>query len=461
MPEKKSQKTVKRVKTGAIERRFSMAKAGVFAGARYATQTAATVFSDKESREQKHKEILSKQAQYLADELGKLKGSIVKVGQMLALWGEHFLPKEVTDALHTLEDDTAIVEWPVMRAELERYLGRDKLMELDIDPVPIGAASLGQVYVSTRKSDGKKICLKIQYPGVATAIDTDLQAVAQLLRVTRVVPMTKEFEQWLEEIRNMMTREVDYELELRTTARFRKYLAGDDRYIVPEVYPEYSSSNVIATEYQPGHVLNSDAVLNLSQERRNAIGEACLDLCWREVFDWGEMQTDPNFGNYFVKFGDNGEKDRIILIDFGAVRKFTPETLMPGKKLITGSYLRDKDMIRQAMLELGFMTEDFPEHAFESFTELCVLAMEPFADIHHYPPAQEYLTEDGAYIWADSNLASRALVQASKSAASKHFAVPPKELMFLSRKLIGAFTLMSVISAEIKGQPMLAKYIEQ
>ena len=460
MSDHKSKKVVKRVKTGAIERRFSMAKAGVFAGAKFATQTAATVFSNKEDRERKQKEILSNQAQYLADELGKLKGSIVKVGQMLALWGEHFLPKEVTDALHTLEDDTAIVQWPVMRAELEKYLGRDKLMDLDIDPDPIGAASLGQVYLATRKTDGKQICLKIQYPGVATAIDSDLDAVAQLLKVTRVVPFTQEFEEWLEEIRAMMNREVDYELELRTTARFKKFLEKDSRFIVPEVYPEYSSSNVIATEYQPGHVLNSDVVLNLSQERRNAIGEACLDLCWQEVFNWGEMQTDPNFGNYFVRLGENGDSDKIILLDFGAVRKFTPETLVPGKKLILGSYLHDKSMLRQAMLELRFMTDDFPDDVFETFTELCFLAMEPFSDLEKFPPPAEYLNEDGAYIWEKSNLASRALVKASKSAASKHFAVPPKELMFLSRKLIGAFTLMSVISAEIKGQPLLAKYVD-
>ncbi|MGB3623614.1 MAG: AarF/ABC1/UbiB kinase family protein, partial [Ketobacter sp.] len=107
----KPKSTLKRVKTGAFERRFSMARAGFVAGTRLAAQSAGNMFSAKDQRAGKQKQILSKQAHYLADEIGKLKGSIVKIGQMMALYGEHFLPVEVTEALHTLEDDTAALEW--------------------------------------------------------------------------------------------------------------------------------------------------------------------------------------------------------------------------------------------------------------------------------------------------------------------------------------------------------------
>lgn len=452
-------KMVKRVKTGTFERRFSMAKAGMFASARYATQSAANLFAGKEHRAARQSENLSRQAQYLADELGKLKGSIVKVGQMMALWGEHFLPKEVTDALHTLEDSTAIVDWSLMRRELASHLGQEKLAELDINPNPIGAASLGQVYLATRKSDGAQICLKVQYPGVAEAIDSDLDSVAQLLRLSRLVPLTAEFTEWLDEIRMMMNREVDYELELRTTARFKSLLQDDPRFIVPSVYPEYSSSNVIATSYEPGSVLNSPEVLGLSQERRNKLGIACLELCWKEVFEWGEMQTDPNFGNYFLRIGDSVEDDKLVLLDFGAVRKFTPETLIPGKELIAGAYYHDVPRVKKAMMELGFMNEHFSDNAVREFSEVTFLAIEPFSNINQFPPPKEFINERGEYLWAKSNLASRALKKASSSALSKHFTIPPKEFMFLSRKLIGAFTLMSIIEAEIKGQDVLEKFL--
>src|SRR5690606_33996015 len=194
-----TRKTVKRVKTGAFERRFSLARAGILAGARYATLTAGTFLTPREQRADRRKAILSSQAQELVHELGKLKGSVVKIGQMMALFGEHFLPEEVTAALHTLENSTTALEWPAIERHLRKELGDIKLSELDIDREPIGAASLGQVHRAVRKSDGKELVLKIQYPGVADAIDSDLRAVVQLLRLSRMVPMTDQFNQWLDE----------------------------------------------------------------------------------------------------------------------------------------------------------------------------------------------------------------------------------------------------------------------
>src|SRR5699024_2176118 len=139
-------KTVKRVKTGSFERRFSMARAGVFAGAKYATLSAGAFFTPKNKREERRKEILSQQAQELVDELGQLKGSVVKIGQMMALFGEHFLPEEVTTALHTLESQTTAIAWSCMERHLKMELGEHKLADLDVSPTPIGAASLAQVH---------------------------------------------------------------------------------------------------------------------------------------------------------------------------------------------------------------------------------------------------------------------------------------------------------------------------
>src|SRR5699024_3342324 len=108
-------------------------------------------------------------------------------GQVMALYGEHFLPEEVTTALHTLEDQTTSLEWPAIERVLKAELGDEKLAQLDIDPDPIGAASLGQVHRAVRRSDGLELVLKIQYPGVADAVDSDLNAVAQILKMARLV----------------------------------------------------------------------------------------------------------------------------------------------------------------------------------------------------------------------------------------------------------------------------------
>ena len=161
--------SVARIKTGSFERRLSLTRAGLFAGTRIASHMATNWFSGKEKREERHSAMMSSQAQLLVDELGSLKGSVVKIGQVMALYGEHFLPDEVTKALHTLEDQTTSLEWSAIERVLKEELGTDRLNQLEVDPEPIGAASLGQVHRARRKSDGLELVLKVQYPEIGRA----------------------------------------------------------------------------------------------------------------------------------------------------------------------------------------------------------------------------------------------------------------------------------------------------
>jgi len=453
-------KTLERIKTGAFERRLSMTKIGIVAGTRFAAKSAGNFFAPKEQRAQRQKDILTQQAHYLVDEIGKLKGSVVKIGQMMALYGEHFLPKEITDALHTLEDDTATLCWTSIYEALEDELGPEKLSQLIIEENSIGAASIGQVHRATIKATGEQICLKIQYPGVAAAVDTDLNAVKSLIKILKIVPLTEEFENWFHEIHEMMYREVDYLHEAEKTRLFGERLENDPRYIVPKVYSEFSTRRVLATSFEPGANIDSKETLGLSQDRRNKLCKAALDLCWREVFVWGEMQTDPNFGNYFVRLSDDkNTEDRMVLLDFGAVRRFLPHTINPGKKIIKAAFEQDKDMLIEGILELQFTAPNPPESVKQDLSKLCFMAIEPFTDTDRHPPPDFLINEQGEYLWGESDLAARLSLQAGLSAATRHFKVPPRELMFLMRKIMGAYTFMTVLNAEIKGIDILKPYL--
>ncbi len=445
------------LKTGGFERRWSLAKASIVAGTRLATSSASTMFSDDATKELKRKKVIGEQAQYLVQEMGKLKGSIVKIGQMMALYGEHFLPDEVTRAFHQLNDNTIALEWNTIEKHIKEELGEKRFNDLVIDHEPLGAASLAQVHRARRKSDGTELVLKVQYPGVADAIDSDLSLVAQMMRLARVVPQTREFEEWLEEVRQMMHREVNYPQEMETTRLFREHLKNDARYVVPKVYPDYSTPRILAMTYEQGVPINSNAIMTLSQERRNKLAEASLEICCREVFEWGEMQTDPNFGNYLVRLGD-GEQipDKIILLDFGAVRDFPEDLLTLARKLTKASVLRDKPAMLDAMQGFGFF-DNMPVEVKSGIADLFFLAVEPFSDLSDAPP--EVVTADGRYIWAKSNLHNRVMIRAAKSAATRHFSVPPKELMFISRKFIGAYTFMTVIDAQIKAHDILKPFL--
>ena len=454
-----SRKTVKRVKTGSLERRFSMARAGFMAGARYATLTAGPLFSSPEDRQRRRKEILSGQAMELARELGQLKGSVVKIGQMMALFGEHFLPEEVTAALHTLENSTTALHWDTIEKHLQRQLGEIKLAELDVDPEPLGAASLGQVHKAIRKSDGRELVLKIQYPGVADAIDSDLRAIVQLLRMSRLVSITEQFKEWLDEVREMLAREVDYDLEAATTAHFREALADDPRFVVPEVVPEYCTQNILCMSFEHGLGVSDPAVVELSQERRNFLGRAIMELCCREVFEWNKMQTDPNFGNYLLRIDPDHQQDQIVLLDFGAIRDFDDDILGPGREMIRGAWHHDRDRIVAALHALGFLASGTPPRLLDAFADMCFEAVEVLQDPDRYPPPAHVLNERGEYLWGESDLPSRMVARASRNALSVHFDVPPKEFIFLARKLLGAYTFLHVIEAQVRGNTILEPFI--
>lgn len=151
MSSRRSGTTVSRIKTGSFERKLSLTRAGLFAGTRMASHMATNWWGSKDRREARRRAMLSNQARFLVEELGRLKGSVVKIGQVMALYGEHFLPEEVTEALHTLEDQTTSLAWPSIERVLTEELGAGRLAELEIDPEPIGAASLGQVHRAVRR----------------------------------------------------------------------------------------------------------------------------------------------------------------------------------------------------------------------------------------------------------------------------------------------------------------------
>ncbi|AYA01869.1 AarF/ABC1/UbiB kinase family protein [Acinetobacter sp. WCHAc010034] len=449
---------LKQLKTSSMDRRLSIAKASLLAGTRWAASNATTIFSSEEEKERKRKKAMKEQADYLVAEIGKLKGSIVKIGQMMALYGEHFLPEEITQALNTLNNQTVALAWPAIKEQLQAQLGA-KLNDLTIDHEPLGTASLAQVHRATRKSDGLEIVLKIQYPGVADAIDSDMNLFRNMLKLTRMVPQTREFDQWFDEVREMMHREVNYQIEAETTRRFASRLKTDPRYIVPQIVDDYCTDQVLCMTFERGVPINSPVMLSLPQERRNALGEASLEIAVRELFEWGEMQTDPNFGNYLVRLGNGAEiHDKIVLLDFGAIRQFDQHLLNVARNLIFAGYNHSAEEMVAAMTGYDFF-DSIPQSIKPDMAKVFLLATEAFSSLSNNPdlPAG-VMDEHNRYDWKKSLLHSRVMQQTSKSMASRYFSVPPKEFMFISRKFIGAYTFMTVIEAKTNVRKMIQQY---
>ncbi|GAF61352.1 ABC1 family protein [Psychrobacter sp. JCM 18903] len=454
-----TKQSIDNLKTSGFDRRMSIAKTSLNIGRRWAGNSVSGMFLNKEARTARNQVFMEAQANYLAEELGKLKGSVVKIGQMLAIYGEHILPPEITRALQTLNDDTATLSWPTMQQTLQQLLG-EKLHELDVDTVPIGTASLAQVHRATVIATGEQVVLKIQYPGVADAINSDLALFKQLLRVSNIVPQTRSLDAWFEEIRDLLHHEVDYEAEAATTERFYDRLSNDPRYIVPKINRTYSKKRLLCMSYEPGITVVSEALQLLPHERRNAIGQAAIEIMMQEIFVWGEMQTDPNFGNYLVRVSENeGDIDKLVLLDFGAIRQFDNNLLTIAHGLLKAGYRHDHQAMMLAMTGYDFF-DSMSDKVRSDMASLFLLATEPFSDPATNPDIPiDCLDKDDRYIWANSKLHSRLSTQATKAMQSFEFNLPPKEFMFISRKFIGAYTFLTVLDAYTDSDTLVKPYL--
>jgi predicted unusual protein kinase regulating ubiquinone biosynthesis (AarF/ABC1/UbiB family) len=454
-----NRQSIDNLKTSGFERRMSIAKTSLNIGRRWAGNSVSGMFLNKEARTARNQAFMEAQANYLASELGKLKGSVVKIGQMLAIYGEHILPPEITRALQTLNDDTATLSWPTIELTLRELLG-EKLNELDVDPTPIGTASLAQVHRATVIATGEQVVLKIQYPGVADAINSDLALFKQLLKVSNIVPQTRSLDAWFEEIRDLLHHEVDYEAEAMTTERFYDRLSHDPRYVVPKINRTYSKKRLLCMSYEPGITVVSEALQLLPHERRNAIGQAAIEVMMKEIFVWGEMQTDPNFGNYLVRVSDSDDGiDKLVLLDFGAIREFDNHLLTIAHGLLKAGYRHDHQAMKLAMRGYDFF-DSMSEKVRSDIASLFLLATEPFSDpaTNLNIPA-DCLDKNNRYIWANSKLHSRLSSAATRAMQSFEFNLPPKEFMFISRKFIGAYTFLTVLDAYTDSNKLVKPYL--
>jgi predicted unusual protein kinase regulating ubiquinone biosynthesis (AarF/ABC1/UbiB family) len=342
---------------------------------------------------------------------------------------------------------------------LRQLLG-EKLNELDVDPVPIGTASLAQVHRATVLATGEQVVLKIQYPGVADAINSDLALFKRLLKVSNIVPQTRALDAWFEEIRDLLHHEVDYEAEAATTERFYDRLSNDPRYIVPKINRNYSKKRLLCMSYEPGITVVSEALQLLPHERRSAIGQAAIEIMMQEIFVWGEMQTDPNFGNYLVRVSESTDDiDKLVLLDFGAIRQFDSNLLTIARGLLRAGYHHNHQAMTLAMTGYDFF-DSMSDKVRSDIASLFLLATEPFSDPEKNDDIPtDCLDEQNRYIWANSKLHSRLSTKATRAMQSFEFNLPPKEFMFISRKFIGAYTFLTVLDAHTNPNTLVKPYL--
>jgi predicted unusual protein kinase regulating ubiquinone biosynthesis (AarF/ABC1/UbiB family) len=456
--------SLKDIKTGRWSRQWHMANAGLKAGFGLASGHLRTLNLPSSERDAARDDVLRMQAQAWVAELGQLKGSIVKIGQILATYADYCLPPAIAEALHQLEADTEAVAWSRMAVIIEEALGQKQKL-LIIEPVPLAAASLAQVHRARRKSDGEQLCLKILYPGIRETLDSDLAVLSTGLLWWLPSEDQNNFKQWLLTVRTVLLEELDLELEVKKLLRWHQRLELDRRYIVPVVAKAFCSEHLLAMTYEAGVAQHDPAVLSLSQARRNQLGMNMLELFLREVLVWGEMQTDPHAGNYRIRLNEE-EGDSIVLLDFGSVRKIDVKLLKPLCNMIVAAIHCDADALLDAVCDAGLLDSGAPDDVKRDFVAVIMGLAEPLnfqikraRDAESVPAYA--VDKKGNYQWAHAQLPRRMGKQALKSASSRYFVFPGADFMLLSRKLAGVYAFIASLDARFDPSVVLESVLRE
>ena len=448
------------LQTGSLARSWSLARIGLGLGAQLTAHALRNVLRSEDERAAVNREFYRAQARALAAELGRLKGSVMKAGQLFALYGGYFLPEEVIAELACLQELAQPLAWPHIAAVLDAQLGVGRLTELDIEQTPIGAASLGQVHRARRRRDGVELCLKVQYPGVAETIDSDMRTLSRLLVMSRLLPHGLDLGPMLAELRAMLRQETDYGRERRFIEEYGRRLAADARFGVPRVYPEFCAPRVLAMSFEAGFDATDPAVQGLPLAQRNRLAAAFIELFLTELFEWRVVQTDPNFGNYRFQPQDDGDL-RIVLLDFGATRTF-PQAFVRGyANIVLGALRHDRARIVRGATAIGILDREFPPEMLETWARMCEAIVEPFDDPLQAGTPPALLNAHGAYRWGASDLPARAAAAAARTTRAVTFRMPPPELLFLHRRLSGVFVMLAALRAEFNAGAQVVQALER
>lgn len=380
-------------------------------------------------------------AKRVTDKLMNLRGAALKVGQLLSMDAGEFIPEELSAILSRLQDNVEPIPFSQLVKCLENEWGSDWSNDFrQFSFTPIAAASIGQVHTAYTHDD-QKLALKVQYPNVDKSIDSDVDNVATLLHVTRLLPNNSNIKNLLEETKQQLKQETDYLQEARWLDFYYKALSDRPEFIVPKVSHDLTTKTILAMSYHSGTKI--DQVIDLQQTEKDNIATLLIELLMKEMFEMKCVQTDPNLANYLY----NKENNKIILLDFGAVRKLPNNVSQGYLNIMTSSLHEDIQGINAACEQIGFFQNDISKDQRELITGLFMAACKP-------------LQYNEAYDFGNSCLATDISLKAKQfSLKDDHWHTPPADALFLHRKIAGIYLIAAKLKARVNVNHLFKKYL--
>ncbi len=432
MDEKKDQ-GLSSIPTSKVQRAAKILGTSAKVGGNYIKYYAKKAVNKNVSRDSLHED----NATDIYASLSEMKGSALKIAQMMSM-DNQLLPKAYQDKFSLAQYNAPPLSYPLILKTFQQYFGKKPLEIFDeFTKDAVHAASIGQVHQA--KIGDKKFAVKIQYPGVADSITSDLKLVKPL--ASQLLNMkSSEIKMYMDEVESKLIEETDYELELRRSTEISEASHAIKNVRFPKFYPEYSNKRILTMDWMEGLMFPEFLKTNPSQEVRNSIGQTLWDFFLFQMIELRRVHADPHPGNFIIN-----DKNELCVLDFGCVKEIPSDFFDSYFKLLKPNVLDDKENLENLYYELEFLKpEDTPaEKAFlrEMLAEMIGLLGRPFRSSTFDFGNDDFFAEIAHM--GDGLSKNKELRKMNNARGSKHG-------IYIMRTFFGLYQLLNQLKAEVK-----------
>jgi predicted unusual protein kinase regulating ubiquinone biosynthesis (AarF/ABC1/UbiB family) len=426
-------KTIDKIPTGKIGRTGKMVQTGVKVGGNYIKYYSKKAFNSDLTRD----ELDVSNASDIYDGLKSLKGSALKVAQMLSM-EKSLLPGAYVEKFSLAQFSVPPLSAPLVRRTFKKYNGLYPEEIYDTFATQsVNAASIGQVHKATK--NGKKLAVKIQYPGVADSISSDL-AMVKPFAIRMFNLKGKDLEKYFEEVEGKLMEETDYILEVKQSKTISQACSHLPNLLFPEYYEYLSNERIITMDWMDGEHLSEFAKRNNNQEKANIIGQTLWDFYMYQMHVLKEVHADPHPGNFLVDQDSN-----LIAIDFGCIKQVPDNFYVPYFELANKKNIDDPEFLNQKLIELEILREDDSPKEIkflsDMFYQMLSLFTSPFHDETFDFSDESFwseITDLGEKYSKDTDLRKM-----NGNRGSKHF-------LYINRTFFGLYNLLHDLKAKVE-----------